>query len=83
MSDDSNRPVPPGDRALARQLRMSMFLQAAAAVMLAIACVVRLITSGPDALTFVFGLGALATGAIAAFLARTIRASRAPSSGPP
>jgi uncharacterized membrane protein HdeD (DUF308 family) len=66
-----------------RQLRMSMFLQAAAGIMLSIACIVRLITSGPDALAVVFGLGAVVTGAIAAVLARSLRGARATQAGPP
>lgn len=72
----------PGDRALARQLRMSMFLQAAASIMLGVACIVRLVTGGLDALAIVFGLGAVATGVIAAFLARHLRGSRATPAGP-
>lgn len=66
------------DPALRRQLRLSIFLQTGAAIMLAIACVVRLVTSGLDALALVFGLGAL----LAAGLAWFIRTRLASAAGP-
>lgn len=67
------------DEPLRRQLRFSMFLQAAAAGMLLIACIVRIVTSGIDALAVVFGLGAVLAAGIAWYL-RSRLASWSPPS---
>jgi hypothetical protein len=56
------------DPALRRQLRLSIFLQSGAGIMLAIACVVRIVTSGVDALALVFGVGALLAGGLAWYI---------------
>lgn len=67
MSSGSGMPDPM-DAALRRQLRFSMFLQAAAAGMLLIACIVRIVTSGVDLFAIVFGLGAMLAGGISWYL---------------
>ena len=58
------------DPSLRRQLRFSLFLQAFAALMFAVAFIVRATTSGFDALTWVFGL-AMALAAAAAIYTTT------------
>ncbi len=67
------------DPALRRQLRLSVFLQAGAAIMLAIACVVRLVTSGIDPLAIAFGLGALLAGGLAWFIKVRLASAVGPS----
>jgi len=67
------------DGHLRRQLRFSMILQAAGSAMLAVACIVRAVTSGLDPLTVIFGLGALLAGAFAWYL-RTRLAQDRPTS---
>jgi hypothetical protein len=67
------------DESLRRQLRFSMFLQAAAAGLLLVACIVRIATSGIDLIAVVFGLGALLAGGIAWFLRRRLASDSNPS----
>lgn len=78
MSSDSGTPEGMDDQ-LRRQLRFSMILQIATAGMLAVACVVRLLTSGPDALAVIFGIGALLAGGFAWYLRTRLARPEPPS----
>lgn len=63
------------DEQLRRQLRVSMILQAVAAAMLLVACIVRILTTGADLLAGVFGLGALLAGGLSWYLRRYLARS--------
>lgn len=67
------------DEQLRRQLRFSMILQAAAAGMLAVACVVRIVTSGLDLLAVIFALGTVLAGGFAWFLRTRLAGASRPS----
>ena len=53
------------EQQLRNRLRFSVFLQSAACVLFAIACIIRGLTFGIDVLTVIFGVIAVAAGAAA------------------
>lgn len=67
---------------LRRQLRFSIFLQATAAVMLSVACVVRIVTTGMDLLAVILGVGAALAGFLAVAIAWYLKTRLAPMSEP-
>ena len=61
------------DPSLRRQLRFSVFLQAFAALMFAVAFIVRATTTGFDALTWIFGLAMALAAAAAVYTLTRLR----------
>lgn len=61
------------EESLRRQLRFSLFLQSAAALMFGVALVVQIVVAGLDALTILFGVAFVLLAILIAFTASRLR----------